>query len=172
VPGRLRQNNDDGIVAVWLPVFSHANTRYKVGGKRMGVDPARMSEAIRAVGVEYVTLSSDAGEPLFPDSAECMRLVSSYMAAFGREMLDRTRWFEIRFDREWVELFSDCPAAPETIAAARHVALGAMRGLALSLSYSVDRSGAKAEVAQLESMLVRTLEGDGKKPLRKAKAPG
>lgn len=90
--------------------------------------------------------------------------------AVYREMLDRMRWFEIRFDRGWVELFSDCPAAPETIAAARHVALGAMRGLALSLSYSVDRSGAKAEIALLESMLVRTLEGDGKKPVRKAKA--
>jgi AcrR family transcriptional regulator len=92
--------------------------------------------------------------------------------AVYREMLDRMRWFEIRFDREWVELFSDCPAAPETIAAARHVALGAMRGLALSQSYSVDRSGAKAEVALLESMLVRTLEGDGKKPSRTAKAAG
>ncbi|SFU33716.1 hypothetical protein SAMN05216350_101391 [Polaromonas sp. YR568] len=195
---RLRQNIEDGIVAVWLPVFNHANTLFKVGGKRiwwdksaapsdhtgplpwdeaircgfylldehgklkpeiadilraiadanvalffghathreifaivelldklnfkravidhpfspfvdldiplmkqltaagvylnftydelsplLGVDPARMYEAIRAVGVEYVTLSSDAGEPLFPNSAECMRLVSSYMAAFG-----------------------------------------------------------------------------------------
>ncbi|WP_175541650.1 TetR/AcrR family transcriptional regulator [Polaromonas sp. YR568] len=88
--------------------------------------------------------------------------------AVYREMLDHMHWFEIRFDREWVELFSDCPADPETIAAARHVALGAMRGLALSLSYSVDRSGAKAEVALLESMLVRTLEGDGKKPARRA----
>ena len=49
----------------------------------LGVDPARMYEAIREVGVDYVTLSSDAGEPLFPNSAECMRLISSYMAAFG-----------------------------------------------------------------------------------------
>lgn len=195
---RLRQNIHDGIVAVWLPVFNHANTLFKVGGKRiwwdksasstehtgplpweeatrcgyylldkggrlkpeieeilraiadsnvalffghcthaeifeivelfdklnfqravidhpfspfvdldipmmkqltaagvylnftydelsplLGVDPARMYQAIRAVGVEQVTLSSDAGEPLFPNSAECMRLVSSFMAAFG-----------------------------------------------------------------------------------------
>lgn len=84
--------------------------------------------------------------------------------AVYREMLDRLRWFEIRFDREWVELFSDCPADTGTIATARHVALGAMRGLALSLSYSVDRSGAKAEVALLESMLIRTLEGEEKPP--------
>lgn len=195
---RLRQNIEDGIVAVWLPVFNHANTLFKVGGKRiwwdksaspsdhsaplpwdeavrcgyylldgkgrlkpeveeilrviadsdvslffghcthpeilavvdfmaklnfrravidhpfspfvdldiplmkqltaagvylnftydelsplLGVDPARMYQAIRAVGVDHVTLSSDAGEPLFPNSAECMRLISSFMAAFG-----------------------------------------------------------------------------------------
>ena len=195
---RLRTNIADGVVAVWLPVFNHANTLFKVGGKRnwwdrsanpsdhtgplpweeavrcgyyllddggrikpdiaemlrviadsnvalffghcthpeilaiaefldklgfrravidhpfspfvdldtplmkqlthagiylnftydelsplLGVDPARMYESIRAVGVEHVTLSSDAGEPLFPNSAECMRLISAYMAAFG-----------------------------------------------------------------------------------------
>jgi len=49
----------------------------------LGVDPARMCEAIRAVGVERVTLSSDAGEPLFPHTVECMRLIRSNMAAFG-----------------------------------------------------------------------------------------
>lgn len=49
----------------------------------LGVDPQRMYDAIRAVGVEHVTLSSDAGEPLFPNSVECMRLMRNYMAAFG-----------------------------------------------------------------------------------------
>jgi len=49
----------------------------------LGVDPAKMYAAIRAVGVEHCTLSSDAGEPLFPHSVECMRLISGYMAAFG-----------------------------------------------------------------------------------------
>ena len=52
----------------------------------LGVDPARMYAAIRAVGVEHCTLSSDAGEPLFPDPVECMRLIRGYMEAFG---LDR-----------------------------------------------------------------------------------
>lgn len=195
---RLRENIEDGVVAVWLPVFNHANTLSKVGGKRiwwdpdaapsdhspplpwdealrygyymldkngrlkrefeeairmvvdsnvalffghathpeifeivelldklnfekgvidhpfspfvdlnieqmkrlvdsgiflnftydelsplLGVDPARMYEAIREVGVKQVTLSSDAGEPLFPNSVECMRLIRSYMGAFG-----------------------------------------------------------------------------------------
>lgn len=49
----------------------------------LGVDPAKMYAAIRAVGVDHCTLSSDAGEPLFPHSVECMRLISGYMAAFG-----------------------------------------------------------------------------------------
>lgn len=49
----------------------------------LGVDPFEMYQAIRAVGCERVTLSSDAGEPLFPDSVECMRLMRSYMRAFG-----------------------------------------------------------------------------------------
>jgi hypothetical protein len=49
----------------------------------LGVDPAKMYAAIRAVGPEHCTLSSDAGEPLFPHSVECMRLISGYMSAFG-----------------------------------------------------------------------------------------
>jgi hypothetical protein len=49
----------------------------------LGVDPAKMYAAIRAVGIANCTLSSDAGEPLFPHSVECMRLISGYMAAFG-----------------------------------------------------------------------------------------
>lgn len=49
----------------------------------LGVDPKKMYDAIRAVGPEHVTLSSDAGEPLFPHSVECMRLMGAYMSAFG-----------------------------------------------------------------------------------------
>ena len=49
----------------------------------LGVDPQIMYNAIRTVGPEHFTLSSDAGEPLFPDSVEAMRLVRSYMEAFG-----------------------------------------------------------------------------------------
>jgi hypothetical protein len=49
----------------------------------LGVDPYRMYQAIREVGVEHCTLSSDAGEPLFPNSVECMRLMRAYMRAFG-----------------------------------------------------------------------------------------
>jgi hypothetical protein len=49
----------------------------------LGVDPQIMYNTIRDVGPEHFTLSSDAGEPLFPDSVEAMRLVRSYMEAFG-----------------------------------------------------------------------------------------
>jgi hypothetical protein len=49
----------------------------------LGVDPAEMYQAIREVGPEHCVLSSDAGEPLFPNSVECMRLVRGYMEAFG-----------------------------------------------------------------------------------------
>jgi len=48
-----------------------------------GVDPFEMYDAIRAIGVERVTLSSDAGEPLFPNSVESMRLMCTYMGAMG-----------------------------------------------------------------------------------------
>ena len=49
----------------------------------LGVDPAKMFAAICDVGVQHVTLSSDAGEPLFPNSVEAMRLIRGYMEAFG-----------------------------------------------------------------------------------------
>jgi len=49
----------------------------------IGVDPQIMYNTIRTVGPEHFTLSSDAGEPLFPDSVEAMRLIRGYMEAFG-----------------------------------------------------------------------------------------
>ena len=49
----------------------------------LGVDPQIMYNTIHAVGPEHFTLSSDAGEPLFPDSVEAMRLIRGYMEAFG-----------------------------------------------------------------------------------------
>ena len=49
----------------------------------LGIDPANMYKAIRTAGVEHCTLSSDAGEPLFPNSVESLRLLRGYMSAFG-----------------------------------------------------------------------------------------
>jgi Family of unknown function (DUF6282) len=49
----------------------------------LGIDPANMYKAIRTIGPDHCTLSSDAGEPLFPNSVESLRLLRGYMAAFG-----------------------------------------------------------------------------------------
>ncbi len=62
---------------IWL------NFTYDEISPLLGVDPARMYDAIRMVGPEHCTLSSDAGEPLFPNTVECMRLIRGYMRAFG-----------------------------------------------------------------------------------------
>lgn len=49
----------------------------------LGVDPRRMCDAILSLGTEHVTLSSDAGEPLFPNTVEAIRLLRAHMRAFG-----------------------------------------------------------------------------------------
>jgi Family of unknown function (DUF6282) len=61
----------------------YMNFTYDELSPLLGVDPFEMYQAIRAVGCDRVTLSSDAGEPLFPNSIECMRLMRAYMRAFG-----------------------------------------------------------------------------------------
>ena len=61
----------------------YLNFTYDELSPLLGVDPLKMCQAIQAIGVEQVTLSSDAGEPLFPNSVEAMRLVRSFMRAFG-----------------------------------------------------------------------------------------
>ena len=49
----------------------------------LGVDPANMCATIRQLDIDYLTLSSDCGEPLFPNSVEAMRQIRGYMRAFG-----------------------------------------------------------------------------------------
>lgn len=61
----------------------YLNFTYDEISPLLGVDPKRIYDAIRQIGVQQVTLSSDAGEPLFPHSVECMRLIRGYMEAFG-----------------------------------------------------------------------------------------
>jgi predicted metal-dependent TIM-barrel fold hydrolase len=61
----------------------YVNFTYDEISPLLGVDPARMYAAIRAIGTDYVTLSSDCGEPLFPNSVEAMRQIRGYMRAFG-----------------------------------------------------------------------------------------
>ena len=65
------------------PVGILFNFTYDDLSPLLGVDPQIMYNTIRDVGVEHFTLSSDAGEPLFPDSVEALRLVRGYMEAFG-----------------------------------------------------------------------------------------
>jgi len=61
----------------------YMNFTYDEISPLLGVDPARMCATIQALGTEYVTLSSDAGEPLFPNTVECIRLIRGHMRAFG-----------------------------------------------------------------------------------------
>jgi hypothetical protein len=61
----------------------HFNFTYDELSPMLGVDPAKMYAAIRTVGVEHFTLSSDAGDTVFPNSVESMRQISGYMMAFG-----------------------------------------------------------------------------------------
>jgi Family of unknown function (DUF6282) len=61
----------------------YMNFTYDEISPLLGVDPARMCSTIKALGTNHVTLSSDAGEPLFPNSVEAIRLIRSHMRAFG-----------------------------------------------------------------------------------------
>lgn len=59
------------------------NFTYNELSPLLGIDPKLMYEAIREVGPAHFTLSSDAGDPLFPNSVECMRLICGHMEAYG-----------------------------------------------------------------------------------------
>ena len=61
----------------------YMNFTYDELSPLLGTNPLEMFGAARAVGVDHVLLSSDAGEPLFPDSVECIRLMRAYGEAFG-----------------------------------------------------------------------------------------
>ena len=69
----------------------YMNFTYDELSPLLGLNPAVMCAAIQELGTEYVTLSSDCGEPLFPNSVEAMRQIRAYMCAFGlsREEVDR-----------------------------------------------------------------------------------
>jgi hypothetical protein len=71
---KMRQLNKAGV---------YMNFTYDEISPLLGVDPAHMCKTIQALGTQYVTLSSDCGEPLFPNSVEGMRQICAYMRAFG-----------------------------------------------------------------------------------------
>lgn len=49
----------------------------------LGINPQIMADSINALDIDYVTVSSDCGEPLLPNSVEGMREIIAYMRAFG-----------------------------------------------------------------------------------------
>ncbi len=61
----------------------YLNFTYDEISPLIGVDPYRIYQTIKTVGPEHVILSSDAGDPLFPNSVECIRLIRAHMRAFG-----------------------------------------------------------------------------------------
>lgn len=61
----------------------HLNFTYDEISPLLGVDPAEMCATIAALDIDRVTLSSDAGEPLFPNTVEALRLLHAHMRAFG-----------------------------------------------------------------------------------------
>lgn len=73
----IEEMKDAADAGLWI------NFTYDELSPLLGIDPASMYTAIRAVGPEHCTLSSDAGEPLFPNSVESLRLLRNHMAAFG-----------------------------------------------------------------------------------------
>ena len=73
----IEEMKDAAAAGLWI------NFTYDELSPLLGIDPASMYKAIRTVGAEHCTLSSDAGEPLFPNSVESLRLLRGHMAAFG-----------------------------------------------------------------------------------------
>jgi hypothetical protein len=61
----------------------YLNWTYDELSPLLGVDPQDMVAAIQAVGPEHCLLSSDAGDPILPNSVECMRLLLATMRAYG-----------------------------------------------------------------------------------------
>jgi Family of unknown function (DUF6282) len=61
----------------------YLNFTYDEISPLLGVNPADMANAILELGTDHVTLSSDAGEPLFPHTVEAIRLIRAHMEAFG-----------------------------------------------------------------------------------------
>jgi hypothetical protein len=61
----------------------YLNFTYDEISPLLGINPAVMCRTIQELGTEHVTLSSDAGEPLFPNTVEALRLLLAHMSAFG-----------------------------------------------------------------------------------------
>jgi AcrR family transcriptional regulator len=69
----------------------------------------------------------------------------------------RMNEFERKFDDDWQALFADTGLPRTEIAAARHIALSALRGLALRKIYRKARAGLAQELDLLKRMLTAAL---------------
>ena len=73
----IKEMTEAAAAGLWI------NFTYDELSPLLGIDPANMYQAIRTIGPEHCTLSSDAGEPLFPNTVESLRLLRAHMVAFG-----------------------------------------------------------------------------------------
>src|SRR5206468_12399627 len=61
----------------------HLNFTYDELSPLLGVDPEVMMTAIRTVGPEHFTLSSDGGNPLLPGAVDALSTLVRYALAYG-----------------------------------------------------------------------------------------
>jgi hypothetical protein len=61
----------------------HINFTYDEISPLLGVDPVDMMHAIRTVGPEHFTLSSDGGNPLLPGAVDALSTLVRYALAYG-----------------------------------------------------------------------------------------
>ncbi len=73
----IKEMKQAAAIGLWL------NFTYDELSPFIGIDPGKMYEAIRTVGPEHCTLSSDAGDPVFPNTVESLRILFATMAAYG-----------------------------------------------------------------------------------------
>ena len=82
----IEEMKEAGAAGLWL------NFTFDELSPLLGIDPANMYKAIRTVGPEHCTLSSDAGEPLFPElrrvAASTARLHVGFRLHGGRDLQD------------------------------------------------------------------------------------
>lgn len=82
-------------------------------------------------------------------------------AALFRRILDVMQTLEALHDQYWHRLFADVGAPPARVASARHVALGALRGLAFRQQFQPGDAAWTDELVLLRDMIAESLSRDG-----------
>lgn len=81
---------------------------------------------------------------------------------FGR-VLAVMQTLEAAHDRHWQRIFADVGAPPARVAAARHVALGALRGLAFRQQFQPGDAAWSDELVLLQDMIAESLRRGGER---------